>query len=166
MPIEREYGVDENAFLVSKTDTKGRITYCNEPFLNIVGVKQGDLLGKPHNIIRHTDMPRVIFKLLWARIQNKQEMFAFIKNKTLNGGYYWVFGNITASLDQQDNVVGYYSVRRKPNAKAIEIIKPLYAKLLELERDGGIEASKKYLFNFLEEKSTSYDEFINNLQRL
>ena len=110
-------------------------------------------------------MPRVIFKLLWERIQNKEEIFAFIKNKTLNGGFYWVFGNITASLDQQDNIVGYYSVRRKPNAKAIEIIKPLYAKLLELERGGGIEASKKYLLKFLEEKSTSYDEFINNLQR-
>lgn len=165
MSIEKEFSVDENAFLVSKTDPKGRITYCNEPFLNIVGAKQGDLLGKPHNIIRHPDMPRVVFKMLWDRVQNKEEIFAFIKNKSFNGGFYWVFGNITASLDQQDNIVGYYSVRRKPNPKAIEIIKPLYTKLLELERDGGIEASKKYLLNFFKEKSTSYDEFINNLQR-
>ena len=159
MSIEKEFSVDENAFLVSKTDPKGRITYCNEPFLNIVGAKQGDLLGKPHNIIRHPDMPRVVFKMLWDRVQNKEEIFAFIKNKSFNGGFYWVFGNITASLDQQDNI------RRKPNPKAIEVIKPLYTKLLELERDGGIEASKKYLLNFFEEKSTSYDEFINNLQR-
>ena len=165
MPIEKEFSVDENAFLVSKTDPKGRITYCNEPFLNIVGAKQGDLLGKPHNIIRHPAMPRVVFKMLWDRVQNKEEIFAFIKNKSFKGGFYWVFGNITASLDQQDNIVGYYSVRRKPNPKAIEVIKPLYTKLLELERDGGIEASKKYLLNFFEEKSTSYDEFINNLQR-
>ena len=165
MSIEKEFSVDENAFLVSKTDPKGRITYCNEPFLNIVGAKQGDLLGKPHNIIRHPDMPRVVFKMLWDRVQNKEEIFAFIKNKSFNGRCYWVFGNITASLDQQDNIVGYYSVRRKPNPKAIEVIKPLYTKLLELERDGGIEASKKYLLNFFEEKSTSYDEFINNLQR-
>ena len=151
MSIEKEFSVDENAFLVSKTDPKGRITYCNEPFLNIVGAKQGDLLGKPHNIIRHPDMPRVVFKMLWDRVQNKEEIFAFIKNKSFNGGFYWVFGNITASLDQQDNIVGYYSVRRKPNPKAIDVIKPLYTKLLELERDGGIEASKKYLLNFFKD---------------
>lgn len=94
MSIEKEFSVDENAFLVSKTDPKGRITYCNEPFLNIVGAKQGDLLGKPHNIIRHPDMPRVVFKMLWDRVQNKEEIFAFIKNKSFNGGFYWVLSLI------------------------------------------------------------------------
>ena len=166
MPIEREYGVDENAFLVSKTDTKGRITYCNEPFLNIVGAKQGDLLGKPHNIIRHPDMPRVVFKMLWDRVQNKEEIFAYVKNKSFDGGYYWVFANITTSLDVQNNPVGYYSVRRKPNPKAIEIIEPIYQKLLSVEKSGGMDASMKFLTDFLKEKNISYDEFINNLQRL
>ena len=162
----KEYKVEESAFLVSKTDLNGRITYCNEPFLKIVGAKQHELLGKPHNIIRHPDMPRAIFKLLWQRIKNKEEIFAYVKNKSFDGGYYWVFANITTSLDVQNNPVGYYSVRRKPNPKAIEIIEPIYQKLLSVEKSGGMDASMKFLTEFLKEKNISYDEFINNLQRL
>ena len=162
----KEYRVEESAFLVSKTDLNGRITYCNEPFLKIVGAKQHELLGKPHNIIRHPDMPRAIFKLLWQRIQNKEEIFAYVKNKSFDGGYYWVFANITTSLDVQNNPVGYYSVRRKPNPKAIEVIEPIYQKLLSVEKSGGMDASMKFLTDFLNEKNLSYDEFINNLQRL
>ncbi|WP_169785193.1 PAS domain-containing protein [Campylobacter curvus] len=166
MSASKEHIVDVDAFLVSKTDTKGRITYCNEPFLKIVGAKQNELLGKPHNIIRHPDMPRIVFKLLWEYIKGKREIFAYVKNKSFDGGYYWVFANITASLDANKNIVGYYSVRRKPNPKAIEIIEPIYKKLLELEKTGGMEASSKALFELLEQKHTTYDELVNNLQRL
>ena len=123
-------------------------------------------MGKPHNIIRHPDMPRAIFKLLWQRIQNKEEIFAYVKNKSFDGGYYWVFANITASVDDHNNAVGYYSVRRKPNPKAIEVIEPMYQKLLSVEKSNGMEASTKFLTDFLNEKNLSYDEFINNLQRL
>ncbi|QKF61332.1 PAS domain-containing protein [Campylobacter curvus] len=166
MSASKEHIVDVDAFLVSKTDTKGRITYCNEPFLKIVGAKQNELLGKPHNIIRHPDMPRIVFKLLWEYVKSKREIFAYVKNKSFDGGYYWVFANITASLDVNKNIVGYYSVRRKPNPKAIEIIEPIYKKLLELEKTGGMEASSKALFELLEQKHTTYDELVNNLQRL
>jgi len=138
MSENKEHMVEESAFLVSKTDLKGRITYCNEPFLKIVG----------------------------ARIKNKEEIFAYVKNKSFDGGYYWVFANITTSLDVQNNPVGYYSVRRKPNPKAIEVIEPIYQKLLSVEKSGGMDASMKFLTEFLKEKNISYDEFINNLQRL
>ena len=166
MSENKEHMVEESAFLVSKTDLKGRITYCNEPFLKIVGAKQAEVLGKPHNIIRHPDMPRAVFKLLWERIKNKEEIFAYVKNKSFDGGYYWVFANITTSLDVQNNPVGYYSVRRKPNPKAIEMIEPIYQKLLSVEKSGGMDASMKFLTEFLKEKNISYDEFVNNLQRL
>ena len=166
MSENKEHMVEESAFLVSKTDLKGRITHRNEPFLKIVGAKQAEVLGKPHNIIRHPDMPRAIFKLLWERIKNKEEIFAYVKNKSFDGGYYWVFANITTSLDVQNNPVGYYSVRRKPNPKAIEIIEPIYQKLLSVEKSGGMDASMKFLTEFLKEKNISYDEFVNNLQRL
>ena len=166
MSENKEHMVEESAFLVSKTDLKGRITDCNEPFLKIVGAKQAEVLGKPHNIIRHPDMPRAVFKLLWERIKNKEEIFAYVKNKSFDGGYYWVFANITTSLDVQNNPVGYYSVRRKPNPKAIEVIEPIYQKLLSVEKSGGMDASMKFLTDFLKEKNISYDEFINNLQRL
>ena len=166
MSENKEHMVEESAFLVSKTDLKGSITYCNEPFLKIVGAKQAEVLGKPHNIIRHPDMPRAVFKLLWERIKNKEEIFAYVKNKSFDGGFYWVFANITTSLDVQNNPVGYYSVRRKPNPKAIEVIEPIYQKLLSVEKSGGMDASMKFLTDFLKEKNLSYDEFVNNLQRL
>ncbi len=151
-------------FLVSKTDIKGRITYCNQLFMKVAGYSESELLGKPHNIVRHPDMPRIIFKLLWERIQNKKEIFAYVKNKTKNGGYYWVYANVTASTDDKGNIIGYYSVRRKVNEQALPVIEDLYAKLLQAESRGGMDASQKYLNNLLKEKGVSYDEFVTSLQ--
>lgn len=158
--------VDENAFLVSKTDTQGRITYCNEPFLKIVATTEKNLLGKPHNIIRHLDMPRIVFKILWDHITNQNEVFAYVKNRSFDNSYYWVFANITASVDQSGKTIGYYSVRRKPNKKALDIIIPLYKELLNAEKSGGMEESQKLLDSILAQKKLNYDEFVNNLQRL
>ena len=152
----QERQVSSDAFLVSKTDTKGKITYCNVPFMQIVGARSDELIGKPHNIVRHPDMPRLVFQILWA----------YIKNKSFDGSFYWVFANVTASLDQNGNIIGYYSVRRKPNPKALEIIIPLYKQLLEAEKGGGIDASSELLDNILREKNKSYDELMNDLQRL
>lgn len=162
--VERQ--VSESAFLVSKTDTTGKITYCNIPFIEIVGAKGSELIGKPHNIVRHPDMPRLIFKLLWERIKNKQEIFAYVKNRSFDGSFYWVFANITASVNENGNIVGYYSVRRKPNPKALEVIKPLYERLLSAEKSGGVDASARLLDEILKEKNVSYDEFVNSLQRM
>ena len=156
--------IGNNDFLVSKTDLKGRITYCNKIFMKVAGYSENELLGKPHNIVRHPDMPRIIFKLLWNRIQNKEEIFAYVKNRTKNGGYYWVCANVTASTDDKGTIIGYYSVRRKVNEQALPVIEELYAKLLQLESRGGMEASQKYLNNMLKEKGVSYDEFIATLQ--
>jgi PAS domain S-box-containing protein len=165
-PTSQENQVHADAFLVSKTDTKGKITYCNKSFMEIAKLREQDLLGKPHNIIRHPDMPRLIFKLLWGKIQKDEEIFAYVKNLSADGSFYWVYANITASKDKNGTTIGYYSVRRKPNPKALDIIIPLYKKFLELEKMGGIEASERYLNELLQEKGVNYDEFSNNLQRL
>ncbi|MDO5046200.1 PAS domain-containing protein [Campylobacter sp.] len=162
--IERQ--VSKDAFLVSKTDTKGKITYCNMPFADIVGAKSSELIGKPHNIVRHPDMPRVIFKFLWEYIKNGREIFAYVKNRSFDGSFYWVFANVTASVNEKGHIIGYYSVRRKPNPKALEIIIPLYKTLLDAEKSGGIDASLKLFEKILQDKNTNYDEFMNNLQRL
>ncbi len=156
--------INNNDFLVSKTDLKGRITYCNQIFMHVAGYVESELLGKPHNIVRHPDMPRIIFKLLWSRVQNNEEIFAYVKNKTKNGGYYWVYANVTASTDDRGNIIGYYSVRRKVNEQALPIIEKLYAELLQAESRGGMESSQKYLNNLLNEKGVSYDEFIASIQ--
>lgn len=154
----------KNDFIVSKTDLKGRITYVNKIFMDMGEYSEEELLGKPHSIIRHPDMPKAVFKLLWDKIAQKEEIFAYVINRTKNGNDYWVYANVTASLDESGKVVGYYSVRRRPNPKAIEIIKPLYAKMLEAEKRSGVEASTKVLTDALHEKGVSYDEFIISIQ--
>jgi PAS domain S-box-containing protein len=151
-------------FIVSKTDLKGNITYCNEIFIKFAGLSEKELLGKPHNIIRNQDMPKVIFKLLWERIKDKKEIFAYVKNSSADGGFYWVYANVTASIDAQDKIIGYYSVRRKPNEKALPLIENLYEQLLEKEKYGGVQASLSYLQEVLDKEDMSYDEFINSIQ--
>lgn len=152
-------------FIVSKTDTKGRITYTNKIFMKMAEYSEEELLGKPHNIVRHEDMPKAVFKLLWERIQKKEEIFAFVINKTKNANSYWVYANVTASLDSRGNVIGYYSVRRCPNPKALEVIKPLYAKMLQAEKSGGVAAGEKVLSELLDEKGVGYDELVISLQK-
>ena len=159
----RELGKDD--FIVSKTDTKGRLTYVNRIFMDLAEYTEDELLGRPHNIVRHPKMPRAVFKLLWDRIKNKQEIFAYVINKTKNNNEYWVLANVTASLDNRGNIIGYYSVRRKPNPKALAIIEPLYAKMLEAERSGGIDAGMKVLEDAIKEEGATYDEFIITIQQ-
>jgi len=163
-PNANRYDLGENDFIVSKTDLQGKITYCNQIFMKLAKYSEEELIGAPHSIIRHPDMPKIVFKLLWDRIQNKEEIFAYVKNLSKDGGYYWVFANVTASLDINGNIVGYYSVRRKPNNEAVEVISGVYEKLLDLERSGGMNASGKFLTDFLNEKGVSYDELISSLQ--
>lgn len=153
----------ETELIVSKTDTKGNITYGNELFQKLAGRSEGEILNKPHNIIRHPDMPKIIFKLLWEYIENGKEIYAYSKNLSKNGDYYWVFANITPSYDKDRRVIGYYSVRRKPSEKALSVIKPLYKKLLSAEKMGGMKASQKLLDEVIEQNGGRYDEFILSL---
>lgn len=150
----------DSEIIVSKTDTKGRITYGNELFLKLAGYDEKDILGAPHNIVRHPEMPKVIFEMLWKHIQAGKEIYAYVVNKSKNGDYYWVIANVTPSYDINRKIIGYYSVRRKPTEKAMGIIKPLYKKLLAAEKTGGIAASAKILNELIEENGGSYDKFI------
>ena len=164
IPNNRERIMNADDFIVSKTDTKGKITYCNEIFMEMAQLPESELLGKPHRIVRHPDMPKIVFKLLWDYVQNGKEIFAYVKNLSADGSYYWVFANVTPSYDNNNNIIGYYSVRIKPNPRAIEVIKPLYEKLKSLESGGGIAAAETFLNNLLKEKGVSYDEFIIAIQ--
>ena len=158
-PKNNEKKFNENELLVTKTNLKGIITYANQAFINIVGLTEEELVGKPHNIIRHPDMPKIIFKLLWDTLKSNSEIHAYVKNLCADGSYYWVMANITPSY-LNGKVVGYHSARRAPTKNAISIIEPLYKQLLSAERSGGINASQKILDNLLQEKGMEYDEFI------
>lgn len=154
---EKKFSKDE--LLVTKTDTQGVITYANNGFMDIVGMSEDELLGSPHNIIRHPDMPKVIFKYLWDYLRNEHEIHAYVKNLCKDGSYYWVFANVTPSYNN-GKVIGYHSARKCPRREAIAIIEPLYKTLLEAEKRGGISESEKVLSELLKEKGVEYEEFI------
>jgi len=162
--LDDEKILDEHDFIVSKTDKKGSITYCNRIFVDMAGYSIDQLLGANHNLIRHPDMPKIAFKVAWDLVSSGEEFFGFVKNLRKNGGYYWVFAYITADYDTVGNIVGYSSFRRRPKRSAIEAIAPVYAQLVEAEKNGGMEASGKLLGDFLEQNKTSYNELVFALQ--
>ncbi|WP_240811468.1 energy taxis response protein CetC, partial [Campylobacter helveticus] len=154
----------DDTLITSKTDLKGDIIYANADFLKYAGYKMDEILYKPHNIVRHEDMPKTVFKCLWDYIVEGNEIFAFVKNKAKSGDYYWVFANITASFDEKRNIINYYSVRRKPNPKAIPIIESVYKTLLEKEREGGIKEGVKTLMELVGSYKMTYNQLIFDLQ--
>ena len=160
-----QINMKENDFIVSKTDLKGRITYGNEIFIKMSGYSEAELLNAPHNILRHKDMPATVFKLLWDRLKTKKTINAYVKNRCKNGDFYWVFANVTPSLDKEGNVIGYYSVRRKPKESSLSDVEELYTLLLKSEKSSGVSSSDKLLEDILNEKGVSYDEFIISLQK-
>ena len=164
-PTQIQKQLDKDDFIVSKTDTKGKIIYGNKVFIKMSGYSEVELLGQPHSILRHADMPKIVFRLLWERIQNKKEIFAYVKNLCKDGAYYWVFANVTATVDENGSIRDFHSVRRKPTDKAMSVIPDLYAQLLSAERSGGMDASKKLLDEILDEKGVDYDEFILSIQQ-
>ncbi len=160
---EVKFGQDE--IIVSKTDLKGRITYANEVFCRVAGYSEDELLGKNHNIIRHPDMPRCVFKFLWDTIQGGDEVFAYVINQTKHGDFYWVFAHVTPSFDDHDNIIGYHSNRRVPNREVLGQIKTLYRTLLAEEQKHRNpkeqwRASMPLMVKFLEDQGQTYEELI------
>ena len=133
-PTRREQTFREDDIIVSKTDTKGIITHANQTFLEISGYSEEELLGQPHNIIRHPDMPRCVFKLLWDTLAQGNEIFAYVKNKCKNGDCYWVFAHVTPSFGSGHHILGYHSNRRVPDRHQVQLFEGIYAKLLAEER--------------------------------
>lgn len=164
-PIGERVDFAENEIIVSKTDPKGRITYCNDIFVKVSGYSEAETLGQPHSFIRHPDMPRSVFKLLWGKIQSGQEIFAYVKNRTKSGGHYWVLAHVTPSLDGKGRILGYHSNRRFPKLPALAVIEPLYKELCAIEqqpenRKDGLKAAQDRLNAILQGKGLGYDEFV------
>ena len=154
-----------NDLIVSKTDPKGIIRYANDVFCNISGYSIRQLVGAPHSILRHPLMPAAIFELLWSRIKNGQETFAYVLNRTRTGNYYWVFAHVTPTRDLEGRVTGYHSNRRVPADSAVEKISTVYSQLLELEKNAsskkeGIQKGLQYFDDFLQNGGMNYEEYI------
>jgi PAS domain S-box-containing protein len=165
VPTQKEVFLKEEDFIVSKTDLKSKILYGNKIFIKISGYDESELLGKPHNILRHPDMPRCAFKVLYDHIQNGKEWFGYVKNLRKDGGYYWVYANISPTFDANGRHIGYYSVRRKPRDGFKQIIEPLYQKLLSIESSGGMEAGVETVNELLNSKNMTFNEVMIKIQK-
>ena len=164
--LERTFGPDE--VIVTKTDLKGHITYANDVFLRVSGYPEHEMLGQPHSMIRHPDMPRGVFKLLWDRMQAEQEIFAYVKNLASDGAHYWVLAHVTPSRDGFGRVVGYHSNRRVPPRAALDVMVPVYdrmraAEAAQANARAAAEAGLEALEELLAERGLTYDEFVWSL---
>ncbi len=165
-PTDVEHEVTNIDMIVSKADAKGNITYTNPIFMKISGYTQGELLDQPHAILRHPDMPAVIFKYLWENITQGKEVYAYVKNLCKDGGYYWILAQVRMAKNPDGSFRNYVSTRRQMLPGARAVIEPLYKKLLEIEKSEGIEASEKALADFLAENGQSFDTFNDFMKSL
>ena len=137
LPVtDREIVLRDDALIVSKTDLKGQITYINRDFLEISGFTESELIGQPHNIVRHPDMPVEAFADLWADLKDSRPWTGMVKNRCKNGDFYWVLATATPILEN-GQVVGYMSVRRKPSQQQIEAASAAY-RLFREKKAGGL----------------------------
>jgi PAS domain S-box-containing protein len=168
-PTGRERIFDENEIIVSKTDPNGRITYANDVFLRVSGYSEAEIIGKPHSLIRHPDMPRCVFDLLWRTIAGGREIFAYVINQAKGGDHYWVLAHVTPTFGRDGSIVGYHSNRRTPDRRALDgTIRPLYEALLEIERGAPTKAeqiarSRQRLEQTLAGLGKSYEAFLFSL---
>lgn len=153
VPIDKETKLTNKTFIVSRTDEKGKVLYANQEFINISGYLENEIIGKPHNFIRHPDMPHAVFKLLWETLKSGKEFNGFVKNLCKDGGFYWVIATITKSITMSGETI-YYSVRKKPTDHAIQTISPIYSAMLAAEKDNPNDKS------FTESTLILSDEFL------
>lgn len=164
--VERMLAPEE--IIVSKTDPRGHLTYVNDSFLAISAYTDEDLIGRPHNVIRHPDMPRSVFRLLWDTISAGEELFAYVVNLASDGAHYWVLAHVTPSFDESGAIIGYHSNRRAPSRQALQRIIPLYQSLVAEERlhanaRDAAEAGMRKLEQVLRECGQTYEELVWSL---
>jgi PAS domain S-box-containing protein len=163
-PIDKEVSWDKSQVIMSKTNEFGTIEYANEVFVDVSGYEDYELMGQPHNMIRHPDMPKVIFKVLWENLKKGNNFHAIVKNLAKSGRYYWVITDFEIGKNENGIIVNYFGRRRAVPQEVISLhIEPLYKKLLQIEAASGLEYSEKYLIGFLEEKEKTYVEYIKDL---
>ncbi|MDR0213992.1 MAG: methyl-accepting chemotaxis protein [Comamonas sp.] len=137
LPVtDKEFPFPAGQTLVSTTDTKGFIVYCNPAFIQVSGFSKQELLGQPHNIIRHPDMPEEAFRDMWDTISSGRPWSALVKNRRKDGSFYWVMANVTPLLNDQGQCEGYMSVRTEPQRAQVQEAQELYAQMRR-ERDQG-----------------------------
>lgn len=159
--IDEEVEWDKKTTILSKTDHRGIIEYCNEGFCEVSGYSDEELMGSNHNIVRHPDMPKVLFKVLWDCLKNSQPISAIVKNKSKSGQYYWVQAQFKTLISDGERY--YFSVRTGVTPGQVAKVEGLYKKLLEIEIAEGTAQSEAFLLNFLKQNNTTYHELIQSI---
>jgi len=166
-PTEIEKEVTSIDLIVSKADSEGKITYVNPIFIKISGYSQGELFEKPHSILRHPDMPKVIFKYLWENLQQSNDVVAYVKNLCKDGSYYWVLATVKTAKNPDGSFRNYMSTRRAITDNAKQAIGKIYSKFLECEKEKGFEASQEMFTNFLTTNNIeSIEDFNSFMQKI
>ena len=136
LPVtQNEFVIPEGVTLVSTTDLQSRITYCNPAFVAVSGFEREELIGQPHNLVRHPDMPAEAFRDMWATLASGSPWSALVKNRRKNGDHYWVVANATPVVEN-GQTVGYMSVRTRPTREQVQQAEALYARIRS-EHDSG-----------------------------
>jgi len=161
LPINKEIKVSSKNFIVSKTDEKGNILYVNDTFCDVTGYEEIEVVGKAHNVLRHPDMPAVIFYLMWDKIKSGQNIRALVKNLARSGKYYWVSTDFEINYEPTHKT--YIAFRRSVSKKAVRTIEPLYEHLLKIEKTHGMQASLVYLQGFLNERHVTFEEYMDSI---
>ncbi len=162
-PIDEEIVINDEEVLISVTDPKGIITEANEVFCKVAGYSKEELIGSPHNCIRHPDMPRIMFKIVWDHIKDRENVMAVVKNLAKDGRYYWIVTDFVTQVDADRNIINYTAYRRPISDKVKEAIIPLYEALTAIEKIEGMEASEKFLMNYFEKRGLTYDDMIEDI---
>ena len=165
-PTDVKQEVRNIDIIVSKGDEKGDVTYANPIFFKLSGYTQAELLEQPHSMIRHPDMPKIIFKYLWDTIQAGNDVKAFVKNLSKNGSFYWVLAHVRVATNPDKSFRNYVSTRKGMSVGARAIIEPLYKKLRDAEDTGGMDASLPILEEFLKENGGSLATFNDTMQKI
>ncbi|MEN8251192.1 MAG: PAS domain-containing protein [Bacteroidota bacterium] len=162
-PIDEEIIIPDDKVLISVTDPKGVITEANDIFSEVSGYSEDELVGSYHNLIRHPDMPKTMFKIVWDHIMDMENVMAVIKNLAKDGRYYWVVTDFVTKVDENGNVINYTAYRRPVNDNVKNAVIPLYKALCAIEDFSGMEAGVKFINEYFEERGINYDEMVEEL---
>ena len=160
-PIDREVEWDKSKVLISETDAAGTITNVNDVFCSVAHYSAEELIGQPHNLIRHPDMPKLIFKLLWDNLKVGNNFVGVIKNLAKTGEYYWVVTDFEMRRDETGKITHYIGRRKSvPELAITNYVAPFYDSLLKMERIGGVELSSRLFKNYLAKQGKDYIDFV------
>jgi PAS domain S-box-containing protein len=166
LPTQKEITLSDKEPIFSKTDSKGKITYSNAYFQKVSGYSESELLGAPHSIVRHPDMPKAIFFFMWKKLKDGKSLRAIVKNMSKSGDHYWVITEFT--IDKLNGNIIYTAKRTPAPRKLIEHFEPVYRQMVELEelavtQEKGMEKSLDYLTNILTKADKDYDTYIDDI---